>query len=227
MTRRNWLIFGVANRWTIAGLFTAGALGLLLGVASLAAGAVGFWGAVDVVVGLWLIIDGVAMLRLYRNNRTWLEAVKVFRKAVRDLSGPPTMHVNDDLGLAFLHLSGRNLIYRWDALIRSTTDEIGATRRMLDDGEEVPFVAEVFEIRSGATMVFRSVEGARVRLDGGELVVADSDPPKVGMLRGMRSRHMALTSGLLQANELELAEVCAQLTGARSVTPEAEEDDRG
>jgi hypothetical protein len=226
MKRRNWLVLGVASGRMIAALFVAGALALLLGVAALATGVSVAWGVVDLAAGVWMIADGALMLRMYRNNRTWLEAVKVFRKTLRDLPGPPTALVNDDLGLAFLHLSGRHLIFRWDALLRVATDEIDAVMRAVEDGEKAPFVVEQFEIRSGATMVFKSIEGARVQLDAGELVDADKDAPKAGLLRGMRNRHAALTSGLLQANELELAEVCAQLAGARRVTPEAEEDDR-
>lgn len=219
----NQIRLSAASPWMIGGAFTAGALALLFGISALTAGAF-VWAALDIAGGLWLTRDGVVMLRAYRKNRTLLDAVETFRTTVRGLSEPPTFYVNDDLGLVFIRQSGRTPLYRWDALVRATTDEIGTTLRLLEDGERVPFIAEQFEIRSGVSMVFRSVEGTQVKLDENGEAHAD-EGPDAGLLHGMLNRAQALAAGLLQANELELVEVCAQLAAARPINPAAEESD--
>lgn len=224
MARQKWLILSTANPWVIGWAFAVGVMVLLAGLVALATGA-WFWGVVGAGFGAWLLTDAVSTLRVYRANRGWLDAVRAFRTAVRALQSPPTLYVNDELGLEFLHLTSRRLWFRSDLLIRATIEEARVLRRMLDDGETVPFVVEEFEIRSGVTMVFKTVEGGRVKLDkDGEPVMADVDQPHPGLLRAIRSRHQALVAGLLQATEADLTEVCAQLAAARPNHPRAEED---
>lgn len=224
MTRRDMLNLCVARPSMIAALFVAGGLMALMGVRTIMAvfPTINVWSVVDVAMGVWLILNGWSALRVYRRNRTWLEAAKTFRAAVSKMSCPPTLYVNDDKEVAFLRLRSGHLLLRSDFLLRTSVLNIDAVHRALEDGGKTPFVYEEFEVRSIMAVVTRSVQGENIRFDeDGELECADGEPKKVPLLRGMRSRREALANGLLQANELELNEVLAQLAGARPINTEA------
>ncbi|MEN3308975.1 MAG: hypothetical protein V7603_5177 [Micromonosporaceae bacterium] len=219
-----WLWRVQTTRWAQALIAGLGLLLTAVGELSLRAGEDTLGAVTNLAVGLVMCAYVACALRWRRTHRSLVDARATFRTTLRALAPHPTIHVNEDASLVFIHFTGHGPVYRWNILARVAEHEIDDVLRVLDLGEEPTAIVEEFEIRTGLAEVFASVNGTRLRgTDDGDVEEVDLGTPP-GPWTAARGRYRGLAAGLLQASESDLREICAQLAATRPVTPTTDDD---